>query len=263
MTALALHQPVVFITGASSGIGQALALRYYQAGYRLALVARRTGVVSDWAQGQSLDPSRWAVYAADVADAASMAAVAQQCTAQQGLPEVVIASAGISIGVDTALASDLPVFQQVVTTNLFGTATTFQPFIEPMRQRGSGALVGVASVAAIRGLAGHGAYCASKSGVVAYCESLRLECRAAGVKVVTIVPGYIDTPLTRGNSYSMPFLMPAEDFAERAFRAISEGDSYRVIPWQMGVVAKLMRLLPNGLFDRLFSGRARKKRAAD
>jgi short-subunit dehydrogenase len=263
MNALAPHQPVVFITGASSGIGQALALRYYRAGYRLALVARRTGVVAEWAAAEQLEPQRWAVYAADVADAAAMAAAAQQCIAQQGLPAVVIASAGISIGVDTALADDLPVFQQVVTTNLFGTAATFHPFIEPMRQRGHGALVGVASVAAIRGLAGHGAYCASKSGVVAYCESLRLECRAAGVKVVTIVPGYIDTPLTRGNAYSMPFLMPAEAFAERAFRAIAEGDSYRVIPWQMGVVAKLMRLLPNGLFDRLFSGRARKKRAAD
>ena len=254
-------RPLVFITGASSGIGQALALRYYQAGWRLGLQARRTAVVSDWAQGLNLDPARWAVYGADVVDAAGMAAAAQACVQAQGLPDTVIASAGVSIGVDTALPEDLPVFKQVLDTNLYGTATTFQPFIEPMRQRGSGRLVGVASVAAIRGLAGHGAYCASKAGVVAYCEALRIECRQRGVQVVTIVPGYVDTPLTRVNSYAMPFLMPAEAFADKSFRTIEAGVSYRVIPWQMGVVAKLMRLLPNALFDKLFSGRGRKPRA--
>jgi short-subunit dehydrogenase len=129
-----------------------------------------------------------------------------------------------------------------------------------MRQRGSGRLVGIASVAAIRGLPGHGAYCASKAAVISYCESLRGELRASGVKVVTISPGYIDTPLTRQNRYSMPFLMQPQDFADRAFRAIEAGASYRVIPWQMGVVAKLLRLLPNALFDRLLAGRPRKHR---
>ena len=129
-----------------------------------------------------------------------------------------------------------------------------------MRQRGAGTLVGIASVAAIRGLPGHGAYCASKAGVVAYCESLRGECRRQGVRVVTLLPGYIATPLTAGNRYSMPFLLQADVFAERAFRAISAGASYRVIPWQMGVLAKLMRLLPNALFDKLLDGRGRKAR---
>ncbi|MBB5205237.1 hypothetical protein HNQ51_002556 [Inhella inkyongensis] len=261
MTALVPHSPLVFITGASSGIGQALALRYYQAGWRLALQARRVAVVAEWAQAHKLDPARWAVYAADVVDAEAMQAAAQDCLQRQGLPDTVIASAGVSIGVDTALAEDLPVFKQVLDTNLYGTATSFHPFIAPMCARGSGRLVGVASVAAIRGLAGHGAYCASKAGVVAYCEALRIECKPRGVQVVTLVPGYVDTPLTRVNNYSMPFLMKAEDFAEQSFRMIEAGTSYRVIPWQMGVVAKLMRLLPNALFDKLFSGRGRKPRA--
>jgi short-subunit dehydrogenase len=139
-------------------------------------------------------------------------------------------------------------------------AATFHPFVEPMRRRGSGRLVGIASVAGIRGLPGHGAYCASKAAAISYCESLRGECRACGVKVVTIVPGYVDTPLTRGNRYRMPFLMPADAFADRAFDAIVAGDSWRVIPWQMGIVAKLLRALPNRLFDRLLSGRGRKRR---
>ena len=124
-------------------------------------------------------------------------------------------------------------------------------------------MVGIASVAGIRGLPGHGAYCASKAAVISYCESLRGECRAAGVKVVTIAPGYIDTPLTRGNRYSMPFLMTAEAFADRAYRHIAAGVRMRVIPWQMGVVAALLRVLPDALFDRLLAGRPRKRRQGE
>jgi short-subunit dehydrogenase len=145
-------------------------------------------------------------------------------------------------------------------TNNTGMAATFQPFVAAMVRRGSGTLVGIASVAAIRGLPGHGAYCASKAAVVAYCESLRGELRSSGVAVVTLLPGYVDTPLTRKNRYAMPFLMSPQAFAAQAFDAIAAQTSYRVIPWQMGVVAKLLRLLPNGLFDRLLAGRPRKHR---
>jgi short-subunit dehydrogenase len=212
--------PLVYITGASSGIGQALALRYAQEGWRLALVARRGQAVHTWAQAQGLAFERYAVYEADVQDLDSIA------------------------------------------TNLVGVAATFQPFIQPMRRRRSGCLVGMASVAAIRGLPGHGAYCASKAGVVAYCESLRGECRQFGVRVVTLLPGYIATPLTAKNPYAMPFLMSAEAFADRAFQAIEAGTSYRVIPWQMAIVAKLWRALPDAWLDRLVAGRGRKPRRA-
>lgn len=255
--------PLVYITGASSGIGQALAARYYRAGYRLALVARRAGEIEAWAQAQGFEAARVAVYAADVRHVESITGAGRACIARQGLPDVVIANAGISIGVDTAEYEDLEVIRATFETNNLGMAATFQPFVKPMRERRSGTLVGISSVAAIRGLPGHGAYCASKAAVVSYCESLRGELRPFGVKVVTIGPGYIDTPLTRENRYAMPFLMPADDFADRAFRAIEAGVSYRVIPWQMGVVAKLMRLLPNPLFDRLLAGRARKKRQGE
>ena len=255
--------PLVFITGASSGIGQALAARYAAAGWRLALVARRGPEMTAWAQAQGWDAQRWRVYPADVAEVESIVAAGRACLAAQGVPDVVIAGAGISIGMDTAERSDLDVMARTFAVNNTGMAATFHPFIAPMRQRGSGTLVGIASVAAIRGLPGHGAYCASKTGVVSYCESLRGELRGSGVRVVTLGPGYIDTPLTRRNTYSMPFLMPAEAFAERAFTAIARGVSYRVIPWQMGVVAKLLRVLPNALFDRLLSARARKARQGE
>jgi hypothetical protein len=254
-----MNTPLAFITGASSGIGQALAARFAQAGWRLALVARRSAEVETWAAA-GLAPGRWAVYRADVADVDSITAAGRLCIAAQGLPDVVIAGAGISIGMDTAQREDLDVMRDVFATNNLGLAATFHPFLQSMRERRSGTLVGIASVAAIRGLPGHGAYSASKAAVVAYCESLRIECRSSGVKVVTLLPGYVATPLTAANPYSMPFLLPAPVFAERAFRAIEAGASYRVIPWQMGVIAKLMRLLPNTLYDRLLAGRGRKPR---
>jgi short-subunit dehydrogenase len=252
--------PLVFITGASSGIGQALALRYAQAGWRLALVARRGAQLEAWAREQGLDAERCAVYAADVQQLDAIGHAARECIARQGLPDVVIANAGISVGMDTAEREDLDVMRDTLEVNLLGVAATFQPFVAPMRERRSGTLVGIASVAAIRGLPGHGAYCASKAGVVAYCESLRVECRPYGVRVVTLLPGFVATPLTARNRYAMPFLLTAAQFAERAYRAIGAGVSYRVIPWQMAIVAKLLRVLPNAWFDRLMRGRARKRR---
>jgi short-subunit dehydrogenase len=251
---------LIFITGASSGIGQALAWRFYQAGYSLALVARRTREIEMWASSCKLDSSRYKIYSADVSMIDSIIAAGRDCLVQQGLPDVVIANAGISIGMETALREDLDVMAQTFATNNLGLAATFHPFLEAMTQRRSGVLVGVASVAGIRGLPGHGAYCSSKAAVISYCECLRGELRSSGVKVTTLCPGYIDTPLTRKNRYAMPFLMQPDDFADKAIRAIESGDSYRVIPWQMGVVAKLLRLLPNGLFDRLMAGRPRKQR---
>ncbi|MGZ5184450.1 MAG: SDR family oxidoreductase [Caldimonas sp.] len=251
---------LVFITGASSGIGQALAARFHAAGYRLALVARRGDEVERWAAAAGIEPARFAVYAADVRDVASIVAAGRACIESQGVPDVVIANAGISTGMDTSEYIDLEVMRSTYETNVLGMAATFHPFVAAMRERGSGTLVGIASVGGIRGLPGHGAYCSSKAAVISYCESLRGELRGAGVKVVTIVPGYVDTPLTRGNRYAMPFLLSAADFADRAWRAIEAGASWRVIPWQMGIVVRLLRLVPNRLFDRLFARRPRKHR---
>lgn len=256
----AADAPLVFITGASSGIGQALAAGYARAGWRLALVARRAAETSAWAEAQGLQGGRCAVYAADVAQVDSIVAAARRCLAQQGLPDVVIANAGISVGIDSAERADLEVLRDTFATNNLGMAATFHPFIEAMRARRAGTLVGIASVAAIRGLPGHGAYCASKAAVVAYCESLRGELRASGVAVVTLLPGYVATPLTARNPYPMPFLLTPEQFAARAINAIGARRSYAVIPWPMAIAARLLRLLPNALFDRIFAGRPRKPR---
>ncbi|MDE2401037.1 MAG: SDR family oxidoreductase [Burkholderiales bacterium] len=252
--------PLVFITGASSGIGQALAARYVRAGWRVALVARRVDEMHRWAQAQGWPADRWAVHGADVRVEAQILAAARACLSQQGLPDVVIANAGVSLGVDLSLAEDLPVLRDLLDTNVVGLAATFQPFIAPMVERGSGTLVGVASVAAMRGLPGHAAYCAAKAAVVNLCESLRGELKPRGVTVVTIAPGYVDTPLTRGNDYPMPFLMTSEAFAERAFKAIAAGVRFRVIPWPMAVVATLLRLMPRWLFDAVVGAQKHRKK---
>ncbi|WP_294639530.1 SDR family oxidoreductase [uncultured Aquabacterium sp.] len=255
-----MSAPLAFITGASSGIGQALAARYVALGWRVVLVARRAEAMAAWARTQTWPAERWAVYAADVRDEASLQAAAADCLAQHGLPDVVIANAGISVGVDLALAEDLPVLRDLLETNVVGVAATFQPFITPMKVRGHGTLVGVASVASVRGLPGHAGYCAAKGAVVQLCETLRGELRAHGVRVVTLAPGYIDTPLTRDNDYPMPFLMPPDVFARQAVQAISAGARWRVIPWQMGVVAAVMKWLPRGVFDRLVGAQQHRKK---
>ncbi len=247
----------VFITGASGGIGAALARHYAAAGATVALTARRIDVLD--ALKAELG-ARTETYAADVTDSASLTRAARAFMERHGTPDVVIACAGVSIGVDSALQEDVPVFRQVMDTNVLGTCITFQPFIAAMKQQRRGALAGIASVAGIRGIPGSGAYSASKAAVIAYCEALRVELRGSGVDVVTIAPGYIRTPMTAGNAYPMPFLTDAPVFAARAAAAIAAGESYRVIPWQMGVAAKLLRALPNWLFDRVMARAGRKAR---
>lgn len=254
----------VFITGASSGLGAALARQYANDGATLGLVARRGEVLRELANSLP-NADRHRIYALDVTDSAALAnAAADFIAAEQGI-DIVIANAGVSRGTLTDHAEDLPIFKQVFATNVTATVATFAPFIAAMQMQASKGdlgcrLVGIGSVAGIRGLPGSGAYSASKAAVMNYCESLRVELKKSGIKVVTIAPGYIDTPMTQVNDYAMPFLLPAVTFAERAVATIAAGCSYRVIPWQMGVVAKVMRVLPNSLYDLLFSNAPRKKR---
>jgi short-subunit dehydrogenase len=252
--------PLVFITGASSGIGQALARQWRGQGWRVALVARRGEVLRQWVQAQGWTTEQAQVYEADVRDTAQLLAAAQACIDRQGLPDVVVANAGISIGVDLSLAEDLPVLRDLYETNVLAAAATFQPFITPMVLRGSGVLVGVASVAAARGLPGHAGYCGSKAAVVAMCETLRGELQGKGVQVLTLTPGYVATPLTAENDYPMPFLMQPEAFAAKAVRAIEARRRFVVIPWPMGVVYRLLKAMPVALFDRVVGAQQHRKK---
>jgi hypothetical protein len=248
----------VFITGASSGIGEALAVYYAARGATLGLVARRGEALV--ALNQRLGGGH-ACYARDITDAPALHAAAVDFIGRFGAPDIVIANAGVSAGTLTEHEEDLAVFRRVMDINVFGMAATFAPFIPAIRAAGGDSrLVGIASVAGIRGLPGAEAYSASKAAAIAYLESLRLEMRPYGIKVVTIAPGYIETPMTEINPYKMPFLLPVDRAAERFAAAIERGTSYTVIPWPMGIVAKLLRALPNWLYDRLFTSAPRKPR---
>jgi hypothetical protein len=247
----------VFITGASSGIGAALAGHYARVGATLGLVARRGAELEALAERLQTTTS---IHAADVADTSAIARAAREFMDAHGVPDIVIANAGISVGTHGGDASDVEVLERVFRVNVFGLAATLQPFVEPMRARGSGRLVGIGSVAGVRGLPGAGAYSASKAAVTTLMESLRLDFHGTGVRVVTLSPGYIDTPLTAKNPYPMPFLMPPETFAAKAAAAIERGTSFTVIPWQMGVAGLALRAMPNWLYDRLFARAPRKPR---
>ena len=200
------------------------------------------------------------IFALDVADSAALAAAARDFILRHGVPDIVIANAGISAGTRADLAADIGVLADIMRTNVVGLAATLQPFVAPMRERGSGVLVGIASVAGFRGLPGAGAYSASKSAAIVWLEALRIELHGSGVHVVTICPGFIATPMTAVNRNPMPFLLEAPEAARRIARAIGAKRRLAIIPWQMRLVFFFLRRMPNWLYDRLFARAPRKPR---
>jgi short-subunit dehydrogenase len=247
----------VFITGASSGIGEALARHYAARGATLGLVARREDLLRRLRDGLA-SPAE--IYACDVRDLAALKGAAEDFIGRRGVPDIVIGNAGVSHGTATEFAEDAAVFREVLEVNVMGLVHTFHPFVAAMRERGHGSLVGIASVAGLRGLPGAAAYSASKAAAIRYLESLRVELRSSGVKVTTICPGYIATPMTKRNPYRMPFLLEADDAARRFARVIDAQKSYAIVPWQMAIIGRLMGLLPNAIFDRLAAKAGRKPR---
>jgi len=256
----------IFITGASGGLGAEFARAYAAPGNVVAITARRRQELE--AVAATL-PGEIVIYPVDVTDHAGLASAAADFIARFGAPDVVIANAGISAGTLTEHQEDLPAFERIFKVNVVGLFATFTPFVQAMRERAAkpggrgGKLVGIASVAGIRGLPGSGGYCASKAAAISYLEALRGELVPYGIRVVTILPGYIRTPLTEKNPYAMPFIMAPDDAARRIRRCIDRGASYAVVPWQMGIVAPLLRLIPNWLFDAVVAGKARKPRASE
>ena len=247
----------VFITGASAGIGAALARHYAGADVAIGLFARRRDLLDKLAASL---PGRTAIYPADIADTPAVAAAAQDFLARYGAPDLVIANAGVSVGTRGDELPDVEKLRRVLDVNVAGLAATLAAFAPAMRAAGSGTLCGIASVAGLRGLPGAGAYSASKAAAIIWLEALRAELAGSGVSVVTICPGYIDTPMTQVNRYRMPFLLCADEAAKRFARAIEARRRLAVIPWQMAIVSTLLRATPGWLYDRLAARAPRKPR---
>ena len=259
----------IFITGASSGIGKALAheyaKRFSNTDTNIGLVARHSEHLQNLAgELQRQYNISCAIYPLDVRDATALEAAAQDFIARFGAPNIVIANAAVSRGTLTELKEDIAAFQAIFDINVMGMMHTFQPFIAAMKKAGQknemAQLVGVASVAGIRGVPGSGAYSASKAAVISYCESLRTEMQHYNITVSTIAPGYIRTPMTDLNQYKMPFLMDADVFAQKFANAVAVKRRFVVIPWQMGWVARFMRFIPPFLWDFAMKKAPHKKR---
>lgn len=248
----------VFITGASSGIGMALAREFSDENVVLGLISRRIEQLDNLANDLATDVY---VYAADVGDSLAMKSAAEAFIQSVGVPDVVIANAGVSSGTLTSEAKDQVVFEQIMRTNVLGMVHTYQPFVEAMKKRGSGTLVGISSIAGFRGIPGSGAYSASKAAATAYLESLRVELSSSGVNVLTVCPGYIKTPMTDVNPFYIPFLMDADRAARSIRKAIIKKKRFHTLPWQMSLVGFFLRLMPRYLYDSAMRRAPRKPKS--
>ncbi|MEY3611249.1 MAG: hypothetical protein RJB14_971 [Pseudomonadota bacterium] len=247
------------ITGACGGLGQSLARQLLDSGAQVALVGLNHQALETL---HAVAPERCRIYTPDVSNAEAMQAMATDCLQHMGVPDLVIANAGVAGGFETADPADLAVMRRMLEINLLGVATTFQPFLQAMldSQR-PGALVGVASVAGWRGMPGNGAYCASKAGLIAYLQSLRAELRPSQLTVHTISPGYLRTALTAGNTFAMPGLLGPDEAARDLLRGVAQGREHIVLPRRIGWLSQALSLLPARWHDRILLGQPRKPRA--
>jgi NAD(P)-dependent dehydrogenase (short-subunit alcohol dehydrogenase family) len=247
---------VVFLTGASSGIGEGLALALAKRGAALGLVARRADLLDDLVSRCTAAGSQSRAFACDVTDSSTLAAAAEAFASEFGHIDVLIANAGVS-GVDIETRRYQPEgVERVIDINLMGAVNAVHAVLPAMLARGSGHLVAISSLAGIRGLPGSAAYSASKAGMTAFFESVRLDVAHKGIYVTIIQPGFIRTPLTSARASKMPFLMELDDAIPHFLRAIERKKRFAAFPWQLASIVRAARYMPAWLYDRL-AGKAR------
>jgi short-subunit dehydrogenase len=243
--------PLAIVTGASSGIGRALALRLGAEGYRVGLIARRGDAIEAAAAAIAAAGGAAVAAAADVGDRAALRAAIAEIESQIGPVDVMVANAGF--GAPTQLDPlNTPDVEQTIRVNLLGVIYSVEAVLPGMLARGRGHLLAISSLAAFKGLPGESAYCASKAAVNAYMEGLRIALRPHGVVVTTVCPGFVSTPMTKMNSAAMPFRMSADEAARRIARLIvrRRGGVVR-FPLPMALLMSLIALLPDSVVRRL------------
>lgn len=240
------------ITGASSGIGEALAVEFGRRGASVGLLARRAEVLREVAGKVEAAGGRALAVAVDVRDAGEVKLAAAKVVERFGRVDVLVANAGKG-EITLARSFNIETATQVLSVNLLGAMNSVAAVLPEMLERGSGQIVGISSLAAYRGFPGSGAYCASKAALSTFFESLRVELRPSNIYVTTIHPGFIDTPMTRGRNRKMPFLLDVEPAARLMLRAIEARRRTYAFPWQLATIARVGRWLPAVLYDRMLA----------
>jgi NADP-dependent 3-hydroxy acid dehydrogenase YdfG len=247
---------VVFITGASSGIGAGLALNLAGRGASIGLIARRSDLLLDLAAECRARGGQAVTFPVDVTDARALADAAESARREFGKIDILFANAGTGGNEPGTRAFEANRVKTVIDTNLLGAVNAVAAVLPNMLERHSGHLVAVSSLAAYRGLPGSAAYCASKAGMTAYFESVRLDVRARGVDVTIVHPGFIKAPRTAGRSNNLPFLMELDDAVAHLIQAVERKKKFAAFPWQLAAIVGLAKILPAGIYDRV-AGRAR------
>jgi short-subunit dehydrogenase len=241
---------VVMITGASSGIGGALAVELAKRGARLGLVARRAEALAGIARSIEANGGLAIVLPADVRDADSLRQAAEQLRSQVGSVDVLIANAGIGPTRD-ASGMDPAEVSEVININVVGAVNSVAAVVPQMLARGQGQLVAISSLAAYRGLPKSAAYCASKAALSSFFESLRLDLEPKGIAVTIIHPGFNKTPLTAGREAQIPFLMELDEAVKKIVRAIEKRKKSYAFPWQLATIVRAGMIMPIWMYDRI------------
>lgn len=248
-------QRVVFITGASSGIGRALSVELGRRGASMGLLARRGDLLREIMAEVEAAGGRALALEADVRDAAAVGRAAEELRAAFGPIDVLVANAGVGATTD---ARDLKAeaVADVININVMGAVNSATAVLPEMVARGHGHLIVISSLAAYRGLPKSAAYCASKAAVSAFFESLRVDLRGKNVDVTIIHPGFIKTPLTAGRQANMPYLMELDDAVKKIVRAIELRKKSYAFPWQLASIVRAAMIMPIPLYDRIISKRS-------
>ncbi len=247
---------VVFLTGASSGIGEALALAIAKRGGTLGLVARRRERLEDLSNRCKAYDGKTRVFDLDVTDEAAVYQAADEMRSEFGRIDILIANAGIGGNDEETRAYHPPSVKKVIDINLLGAVNAVHAVLPGMIDRGEGQIVAISSLAGFRGLPRSAAYSASKAGMTAFFESVRLDVRNKGIDVTIIQPGFIRTPLTAGRANRMPFLMELEDAVPLFLKAIEKRKRFAAFPWRLATIVRAGKFMPAWLYDRI-AGRAR------
>jgi len=246
------HDPrSILITGASSGIGAALAHAYAKPG-RTLFLGGRDGARLEAVAAACRD--RGAVVHAKAGDVCDRAAMAAWLAAADGLAplDLVVANAGTSAG-SGGLGESEEQVRRIMAINVEGAMNTVLPVLPAMTRRGRGQIALVASLAGFRGVPGAPAYCASKAMLRVWGEGLRGELAPRGIGVSVVCPGFVRTPMSATNPYPMPMLMEADRAAELIVRGLARNRGRIAFPWPLTWLMYAITALPVGLTDRLMA----------